>query len=374
MFFSLGHATCDLLLTHPETSTIGYYDPTIYAREQECIFACMWVYAGHISTLPAPGDYRVVQLANESVIVVRDRQSKLHAFLNVCRHRGSRLCSETAGSLKGSIQCRYHAWTYGLDGNLLGAPNILNLEEFDRSAYGLHPVALEVWQGMIWLNLSDNPLSLEEQMADPVVHKFGGNGPIERYAIADLKVAHMITYEVQANWKLIMENTLECYHCGPMHPELCDLLPMYRTGRVDNDGGAVLAENVEAFSMTGKASRPPLPGLQVEDRRRYYGFFGMPNVFINLLSDHIAIDSLQPVAPDRTIVTSQWLFDPAEMAKPEFDPMDAVEILDLVNRQDWEVCEMAQQGTTSRAFINGGNYVPLEHHIRSFVEYVLARL
>lgn len=351
-----------------------YYDPAIYAREQERIFARMWVYAGHISSLPAPGEYRVVQLANESVIVVRDRQGELRAFLNVCRHRGSRLCSEAAGTLKGSIQCRYHAWTYGLDGKLLGAPNVLNLEDFDRSAYGLHPVALEVWQGMIWLNLSADPPSLEQQMADPAVYEFGGNGPIDRYAITDLKVAHTITYEVRANWKLIMENTLECYHCGPMHPELCDLLPMYRTGRVDNDGGAVLAEDVEAFTISGKASRPPLPGLLLEDQRRYYGFFAMPNAFLNLLSDHVAIDSLQPVAPDRTIVTSQWLFDASEMAKPEFNPMDAVEILDLVNRQDWEVCELAQQGTTSRAFANGGNYAPLEHHIRGFVEYVLARL
>ncbi len=351
-----------------------YYDPAIYAREQERIFARMWIYAGHISSLPAPGDYRVVQLAGESVIVVRDRQGELHAFLNVCRHRGSRLCSEAAGTLKGSIQCRYHAWTYGLDGKLLGAPNVLNLEDFDRSAYGLHSVALEVWQGMIWLNLCADPPSLEQQMADPAVHEFGGNGPIERYAVADLKVAHTITYEVRANWKLIMENTLECYHCGPMHPELCDLLPMYRTGRVDNDGGAVLAEGAEAFTITGKASRPPLPRLLPEDRRRYYGFFAMPNAFLNLLSDHVAIDSLQPVAPDRTIVTSQWLFDASEIAKSEFDPMDAVEILDLVNRQDWEVCELAQQGTTSRAFANGGNYAPLEHHIRGFVEYVLAKL
>lgn len=351
-----------------------YYDPAIYAREQECIFARMWVYAGHISDLPQPGDYRVVQLANEYVIVVRDRQRALHAFLNVCRHRGSRLCPQPAGNLKGSIQCRYHAWTYGLDGQLLGAPDVFHLEAFDRSAYGLHPVALQVWQGLIWLNLSATPAALDEQLHDPDVHTFGGNGPIERYAIADLRVAQTITYQVQANWKLIMENTLECYHCGPMHPELCALLPMYRTGRVDNDEGATLAEHVEAFTITGKASRQPLPGLLPEDRRRYYGFFALPNAFLNLLSDHVVIDSLHPVAPDRTIVTSQWLFDATEMARPEFDPMDAVEILDLVNRQDWEVCELAQQGTTSRSFAEGGHYTPLEHHIRGFVDYILARL
>lgn len=364
-------STSPFLATFPGRS---YYDPAIYAREQECIFSRMWVYAGHVSSLPEPGSYHVVRLVGESVIVVRDKRGALHAFLNVCRHRGSRLCSEVSGTLKGSIQCRYHAWTYGLDGQLLGAPNVFNLEEFDRSSYGLCPVALEVWQGLVWLNLAAEPPSLVEQMNDPVVQEFGGNGPIERYDIANLKVAHTITYDVRANWKLITENTLECYHCGPMHPELCDLLPMYRTGRVDDEDGASLGEHVEAFSITGKASRPPLPGLTPQDCRRYYGFFGMPNVFLNLLSDHVAIDSIQPIAPDRTIVTSEWLFDPAEMAKSTFNPMDAVEILDLVNRQDWEVCELAQQGTTSRAFAQGGNYAPLEHHIRQFVDYILAKM
>ena len=351
-----------------------YYDPAIYAREQENIFSRMWVYAGHVSSLPAPGDYRLVQLVGESVIVVRDKQRNLHAFLNVCRHRGSRLCSEAAGTLKGSISCRYHAWTYGLDGQLLGAPNVLKLESFDRACYSLHRVALEVWQGMIWLNLSANPPSLVEQMADPVVQEFGGNGPLERYGVANLKVAHTITYDVRANWKLIIENTLECYHCGPMHPELCDLLPTYRSGRVDDSGGATLGEGVEAFTITGKSNRALLPGLSWAEARRYYGFFAMPNAFLNLLGDYVAIDSLSPVAADHTIVTTEWLFAPAEMEKAEFDPMDAVQILDLVSRQDWVVCELAQQGMTSRASANGGNYVPLEHHIRDFVEYILAKL
>ncbi len=188
----------------------------------------------------------------------------------------------------------------------------------------------------------------------------------------------MLSYDVNANWKLIIENTLECYHCGPMHPELCALIPLYRSGQLFTDGdmmqGAALAEHVEAFTITGKASRPPLPGLLPEDTRRYYGFLLLPNVFINLLSDHVVIDSLTPLGPDRTRVTSDWLFDPGEMEKPGFDPTDAVSVLDLVNPQGWEVCELAQQGVTSRAYAQGGNYAPEEHHIRGFVEYVLEKL
>ena len=126
-----------------------YYDPAIFAREQERIFARMWVYGGVANSLAKPGDYRTLTIANESVIVVRTKQGDLRAFLNVCRHRGSRLCPEASGRLNGSIQCRYHAWTYALDGRLIGAPNVFNRPEFERDLYGLHPVALEVWQGLV---------------------------------------------------------------------------------------------------------------------------------------------------------------------------------------------------------------------------------
>ena len=351
-----------------------YYDPAIYDQEQERIFSSMWVYAGVANTLAEPGDYKVVAVGNESVIVVRTKQGELRAFLNVCRHRGARLCSDIAGHLKGSIQCRYHAWTYALDGRLIGAPSVFALDTFDATAYGLHPVALEVWEGLIWLNISDTPSSLIDQLYDPAVDAFAGNGPITRYDIAHLRVAKTITYEVHANWKLIWENTLECYHCGPMHPELCALVPMYRTGTVDDSAGAMLAEDVEAFTITGKSSRPPLPGLLPEDIRRYYGFFAMPNAFVNLLSDHVVIDAFQPLGPALTRITSAWLFDPGVMSRSDFDPMDAVEILDLVNRQDWVVCELAQQGMSSKALARGGNYSPLEHHIRGFVDYILAKV
>ncbi|HEY1387221.1 MAG TPA: RHO alpha subunit C-terminal catalytic domain-containing protein, partial [Ktedonobacterales bacterium] len=220
----------------------------------------------------------------------------------------------------------------------------------------------------------ENPPSLAEQMDDSTVRDFGSNASLDRYGIANLRVAKTITYEVQANWKLIMENTLECYHCGPMHPELCALLPEYKTGAIDGNDGTTFADGVEAFTITGKASRPPLPGLLPEDTRRYAGFFGLPSIFINLLGDHVAIDWLEPLGPTQTRVTTEWLFDPGAMESPAFDPMDAVAILDLVNHQDWVVCELAQQGMTSRAYVHGGNYAPLEHHIRDFVDYILARL
>jgi Rieske 2Fe-2S family protein len=337
-----------------------YYDSAIYAQEQEHIFGKMWVYACRADALSETGSYQVVIVAGESIIIVRNKDGILQAFLNVCRHRGARLCNQQTGQLKGAMQCHYHAWTYALEGKLIGAPNVLHELEFDRTAYGLLPVALKVWEGLIWLNLSEDLPSFDDQINDPVVHEFAGTAPVGRYNIGKLKVGKSISYDVHANWKLVLENTLECYHCGPMHPELCDLLPAFRTSWIDFDGeGTELAENIDAFTITGKASRPHLPGLLIEDLRRYYGILLMPNVFLNLLSDHVVIDTFFPLGPELTRVTCDWLFDPGVMSRADFDPMDAVEVLHLVNLQDWEVCEMAQKSMASRAFEHGGIYVPL---------------
>jgi len=352
-----------------------YYDPAIYDREQELIFSQMWVCAGRADKIADPGAYQVVTVGRESIIVVRSRDGVLRAFLNVCRHRGARLCSEASGQLKGSIQCRYHAWTYGLDGRLIGAPNVLNIAEFDRTAYGLLPVALEVWEGFIWLDLSDNPTPAAPQFEAEIVQRFGNYTTFARYGLGKLKIGKTITYHVRANWKLILENFMECYHCGPMHPELCDLLPGFRSGKTYGDGdAATLADGVEAFSITGKASRPPLPDLRPEDLRRYYGEVLLPNLLLNLLDDHIVVHTVWPQGPEQTRITCDWLFDALVMTRPDFDPMDAVEIFDLVNRQDWEVCELTQQGMSSKAFKDGGIYVPAERHIRAFADFILEKL
>jgi len=367
-------------LETPFVSTLPgryYYDPAIYEMELERIFSQMWVCVGRADAITGAGAYEVVTVGRESIIVVRGRDDVLRAFLNVCRHRGARLCNEASGKLKGSIQCRYHAWTYGLDGRLIGAPNVLSDEQFERALFGLLPVALEVWEGLIWLNLGDDPASIADQLNEPIIERFGGYTAFARYDVGNLKVGKRITYDVQANWKLVLENFMECYHCGPMHPEFCRLLPGYKTGDVSDyvNGEAVsLAENVEAFTITGKASRPPLPRLLPEDLRHYYGFVLQPNVLLNLLHDHVVMHWLIPNGPGRTVIMCDWLFDPQVMAQADFDPMDAVEIFDIVNRQDWEVCELTQLGMGSKAYRSGGVYVPEERHIRAFADFVLERV
>ena len=163
-----------------------YYDPAIYALEQERIFSQMWVCVGRADALPDPGTYQLAAIGRESIIIIRNRDGVLRAFFNVCRHRGARLCTAASGQLKGSIQCRYHAWTYGLDGRLIGAPNVLNDTQFDRTSYGLLPVALEVWEGFVWLNLADDPASIATQVNGPIIERFGSFAPFARYDVGKL--------------------------------------------------------------------------------------------------------------------------------------------------------------------------------------------
>jgi len=346
-----------------------YHDPAIYAREQETLFRNSWVCVGRADTIPAEGDYVLAEVGGESVLALRDRAGTLRAHLNVCRHRGARLCTAARGRLHATLQCRYHAWTYGLDGRLIGAPNMKEDPSFDPARYGLVPVALELWEGLVWVNLAPQPAPLSDQLGI-LYARFA------HYRIGALVVGATIEYDLRSNWKVVVENFSECYHCAVMHPELSAQVPSFKSGVVTghDGGGAAFADGVESLTMTGTTRRPPLPGLASEDLRTYYGDVLRPNVFLNLQPDYVVIHRLRPEGPDRTRVTCDWLFDPAVMAGPDFDPSDAVDFWDLVNRQDWEVCELAQLGSSSLAFRDGGVYAPVERHIRRFNDYVLDHL
>ncbi len=296
-----------------------YYDPAIYAREQERIFSTLWVCVGRAEELPEPGMYRTFDLANENILLLRGRDGVLRAFLNVCRHRGARLCTEEHGQARNAIQCPYHAWTYALDGALIGAPNLMDMPSFDKSTCGLMPVALDTWAGLLWVNLSDDPPPLAAQADAAVRDRFGELETFGRYEMAELRLGKSIEYTVHANWKLAIENFMECYHCGPMHPELCDLLPGFRGGTAYQSGlGTTFADGIEGFTLSGKASRPPLPGLPLADQRKYYGVVPLPNVLISLLPDHAVIHTLWPQGPDQTRIVCDWAFHPSALATPEF--------------------------------------------------------
>ncbi|HEU4731241.1 MAG TPA: aromatic ring-hydroxylating dioxygenase subunit alpha [Kofleriaceae bacterium] len=361
----------------PPTLPGRYYaDPAVYALEQDRIFGSMWVCAGRAEDVPRPG-HACTSVAGESLIVACDRSGERRTFYNVCRHRGARLCSEPRGHGL-SLRCPYHAWTYGLDGRLLGAPMLPQLvaHGFDPASAALEPVATEAWQGMLWVKLSREPGSVADQHAPQIDARFHGDPVLARYRLGELRAGHSLEYEVAANWKLLIENFMECSHCGPMHPELCRVVPSFRDGVgsfLQHDRGVELAPGIEAFSRTGRRVRPPLPGLDAHHARQIHAVVLLPNVLLLLVPDHVLFFLLSPRAADRTHVRCDWLFDPAALAAPGFDPQDAVALFDTVNRQDWRVVELTQQSMGSRGW-RGGVLAPSERQIRAFNDFVVARL
>src|SRR5213596_2874631 len=226
-----------------------FVSPEIFAEELQKIFANHWVLVGHQSQLAELGDYFLAEVAGESLIVTKDQRSTIRGFYNVCRHRGSRLCEEQNGHVA-AIQCPYHAWTYALDGRLLGAPHMDETPRFNKAEYPLKPARLGLWEGFIFLNLADSPAPLEEWFA-PLAGKFS------RWNLAALRSAKRIEYDVRANWKLIFENYSECYHCLGVHPELSKISPY---DSAENDltegpflGGFMRIANDKSLTKSGNA-------------------------------------------------------------------------------------------------------------------------
>lgn len=353
-----------------------YTSSEIFELEKKNIFGESWLFVGHYEyEVVEPGRYITTRLNGENILITRGKDRVLRAFLNACRHRGATLCQEHSGKA-GVFRCPYHSWSYGLDGSLAGVPKSSGCREalVNNDNYGLEKVHLATWHGMIWLNFSENPKPIEEQLDTQIMERFGELETLARYQIQDLKVAHRKEYDVKANWKLIVENFQECYHCSAIHPELTAAFPEFKSGIGTQNQvglGANLNEGLDAFSISGKGVRPMLKGLLPEDDRIYYGMTITPHVFINLTPDHLIIHHIIPIGTDRSIVICDWLFDPEEMEKPDFEPMDAVELFHRVNEQDFEACQWCQDNMGSKAYKNGGILVPIENHVSKFYNYVL---
>nr|WP_236004135.1 aromatic ring-hydroxylating dioxygenase subunit alpha [Nonomuraea antri] len=365
--------TSSLISTLPGRS---YTDPEIFAAEQAKIFETLWFCAVRGEDLGKPGAFKTVQVGAESVIVVRGRDGALRAFLNVCRHRGARLCTEESGTVKRTIRCAYHAWSYDLDGRLAAAPNLVKMPDVDRVEYGLIPIHLREWLGYAWICLAAEPPSFEETVTRAATERLGDPAAIEHYHVDKLALGRRIVYDVQANWKLLVENFMECYHCATIHPELTAVLPEFAGGYAAQyyvGHGAEFAERVEGFTVDGGAGFDRLPDVSPEQDRRYYAITVKPQVFINLVPDHVIMHRMFPLAADRTVIECDWLYHPDVVASGA-DLSRSVELFHRVNEQDFDACERTQPGMSSRAYRDGGVLVPSEHHIAIFHEWVNRRL
>ncbi len=350
-----------------------YVDESRWRAEREAVLHSEWFCAGRLDDLglDGPGRLAVVDVAGESVLVTCDDRSTLHAAYNVCRHRGAQLhpvlphhapvtCRASA------LRCPYHSWTYGLDGRLLRAPHA---EVPDAAAFRLAAVGVDTWGGFLFLHLSPGEAdTLGEAVAGPAAS-------LAHYGLAGLVTGAVLRYEVAANYKVLLENYNECYHCGPVHPELCRLVPDFAGGGagLDWDAGIAHREGAWTFTATGTTARAPLPGLDEAERTRHKGDLAYPNLMLSASADHVAAFLLLPRAVDRTTVECLLLFHPSEVAAASFDPSDARDFWDVVNRQDWAVCESVQRGMTSRSYRNGW-FAPMEDESLDIRRWLLPRL
>jgi glycine betaine catabolism A len=353
-----------------------YTDPEVFAREQARIFESMWFAVARSAELAEPGTFVTKQVGTENVLVIRGRDGGLRAFLNVCRHRGARLCDSQAGQVRRNLQCMYHAWTYGLDGKLVAAPNLTKMQDIDRTEYGLIGVHLREWLGYAWVCLADEPPSFEDEVIGTADERLGGVGVIGGWQVDELVVGRRITYDVKANWKLIIENFMECYHCATIHPELTEMLPEFAEGNAAQmfvGHGAVFAEDAKGFTIDRGHGLEVIPGVDADHDRRYYAITVKPQVFINLVPDHVIFHRMYPLAADRTVVECDWLYLPG-VVESQADLSRSVELFDRVNRQDFAACEACQPSMSSRAYAHGGVLVPSEHHIGEFHAWLEGKL
>ncbi|HEY5219699.1 MAG TPA: aromatic ring-hydroxylating dioxygenase subunit alpha [Gemmatimonadaceae bacterium] len=362
--------------------TTWYRSPGIFRTEKERIFFREWIAVCREEELPNPGDHRVLDVLGENVLLVRNREGQLRAFYNVCRHRGSRLCRApgeadpsrvvlaggiTAGGL---IVCPYHQWTYDLNGALVAAPHLGAATGFRKQDYHLYPVGADSWGGFVFLNLTPSE-------AKPLATQIEGIPErLQRYPLAQLRIGATLRYEVAANWKILCENYNECYHCGGVHPELCALVPSFREAggaNLDWSRGVPHREGAYTFTRSGTTQRRAFPGLDEDEQVRHKGELVYPNMFLSVACDHVAAFILLPRGAERTDIICHFLFEADEIAKPSFDPSDAVDFWDLVNRQDWTVCESVQNGISARVHTHGF-YAPMEDWNLDIRRYVTERI
>ena len=373
-----------------------YLDPAVFARDVERLLSRHWLCAGHESTAPHPGDWFRFELASEQVIIARGQDGMLRAFANVCRHRGSRLCAEPSGHAK-SFVCPYHAWTYGLDGSLQAARHMP--PGFDTARYGLKPVHLAVIEGIVFVSLAAKPLGLAH-IAATVKDCLGP------YGWTKARVAHRQTYPIAANWKLAVENYLECYHCAPAHPEYSQLhaleQPLARIEKLDrrmhersaalgiaipvHDHWVASASGEEAAYgfryplydgvKTGSRDGGPLAPLMGDFRDYDGGITSVhlgPATFLVGYPDHGVIYRFIAESARRCALEVIWLVRQDAEAGRDYDTAALTWLWHVTSEADKRIIEENQRGVASR-FYEPGPYAPMEHNTQRWVGWYLREI
>lgn len=375
-----------------------YKDTSIFDLEKHNIFYNSWIFIGHESQIPNKGDFFVYKLLDEEIIVLRNKENKVKAFFNVCRHRGSRVCLEEKGNTS-RFSCPYHSWTYNLDGKLLAAKSLR--EGIDKSKLGLHPCNIESASGMLLINLSDNPQSLKNLQSDL-------KEPFEMFGFKDLKVAAHKNYPIASNWKLAVENYQECYHCAPAHPEYS----LSHSLKIEDEPGFDEAQekmmnNLEscglkdievnkdfsnkdpdqeqyAYSryalfdgyMTGSKDGKPLAPLlgNIKEFNQGCSDFNIgPVSYFLAYCDHIVGYIFTPTSQDQCQCDIYWLVNKDAEENKDYDKERLMWLWDVTTYADETIIVNNQKGVNSIKY-QSGPYTDKEQSTRRFIKWYLSEL
>jgi phenylpropionate dioxygenase-like ring-hydroxylating dioxygenase large terminal subunit len=376
-----------------------YTDPGIFEHDMQCMLLRHWFCAGHISSIPRAGDFLVVDMGSESVIVVRTAAGGVRALLNVCRHRGSRLVTARSGKAQSArLTCPYHAWSYDLEGNLMAARQMP--ESFRRADMALKPLGVRVMEGLIFTTFAQQPLDLGVA-ADALARSAGVHG------WATAKVAHRELYSIKANWKLAVENYMECYHCTPAHPEFArrhvyarpaeQAAELERAGRTRAAALGIVVPDIDRYGCAAGAGSESVAVMRsalhdgmasaTDDGRtvgRLMGAFsasdGNSTYFdIGPISDFLAypdhgvIYRFIPRAVDHTEMEVLWLVHQDAVEGVDYDVGRLTWLWKTTSAEDKKIVEMNQAGVNSRFFVPGP-YSLQEAYAARFVDWYLEEL
>jgi phenylpropionate dioxygenase-like ring-hydroxylating dioxygenase large terminal subunit len=329
----------------------AYTSQRVFAFEQERFFAGSWTCVGREGDLEGTGAQRAVRVGRAGGLLARGADGRARAFANTCRHRGHELLGVGEQTTRRTVLCPYHAWTYDLDGALRVAPGFRDHGDFRPAEHGLVELPLESWHGFLFVNGSGGAPPFAEHVGalDDLV------APYQPERLVPL-ASH--EYDLACNWKVVLENYHECYHCPLIHPELCQVSPPASGDNFELDGAWVggtmdLREHAATMSLDGHSDGVPIPGLDGERLRTvaYLGLF--PNLLLSLHPDYLMTHLVEPLGPELSHVVCTWYFPPEATERPGFDPSYAVEFWDRTNRQDWSACESVQRGMASPHFQPG---------------------
>ena len=346
-----------------------YLDGEIAAREREAIFADSWQYAGHAEQVARAGEYITREIAGESIFIIRGHDQTLRAFYNVCSHRAHQLLGGSGRT--DAIVCPYHAWTYALDGELTGARNSENVADFDGAALCLKPLRVEVFVNLVFINLNPDATPLHGQLGN-LEQELRSFSP----QLDFLTLTHARRYAIAANWKVIMENYAECYHCPNAHPA-------FAGGVVEMDSYRV--KTYEMHHAHTSRSKPPREGgykidVRATQRGAEFGaWFIWPNLAIEVYpGGNLNIFHCLPDGPESSVQTIEWYFQDSEPTPEQAEII--AHLHDTVRLEDVALCESVQRGLKSRAYHQGRLIVDKArsdasehsvHHFQSLVRRAL---